>query len=371
MRAFVTFATTIFALLGAVTLSPAQSAELEHVAVGVHMDYVRLVFHLDEPAGYEQLDMVENSARYVLDGVNASAEVLANNIAQLNDKHEPVDGLSFEQFDDGLLVVINFEDGGQARPQIKNFTLTPDSYGGHRIVMDVLKKGGVHQAATASADVSPPQSGKSEPVVTAEAIQKVDQDETEAVAASKEETRKSTNPFEAKSQTSEVDLGTNTKMAMSDKGEADESSQKNALKMEPMTPSDFPNITAAKTQQQAILQENAASLPVTSQNNCSNESQRLNAVGWSYFLAIELAECWAKTSAWQNAQTLYLEILDKDPDFHRARLALADIYARTGQISQAKKAYLHVVGTNPPAHVIKEIQSRMDTLGKPTKLPMN
>jgi len=322
VKALVTYALVALAVIGAGGEAPARAAALERVSAGIHADYIRLVFHTDSAATFEQLETVDHSVRIVLDGVTAGQQVLQDALPQLDDRYAPVIQIEFEQYTDGLLALVELNGDLADSVETKAFVLTPDRYGGNRIVVDISK-----------GDISKGEGGQAD-------------------APADSVTRKSANPFAAPAPDA-VGGADPAQRATLGPGTVPTARTPSApaTGKEPDTP----------VADEAVAPDDRAS---TAPAPCTAPDRAL-AASWSYAAAFRLAECYEASGQWQDAETVYLRILQRDPEFQRARLALARAYANLGKVGPAKQAYLHVLATNPPVHVVQEIQARLARLRPP------
>lgn len=322
--------------------------ELTHVTAGVHGNYERFVFHTTRAATVEQLDMVDRAIRIVLDNVAADDKVVAGGQPPLNDKFGTIKNVSYEQYTDGLLVLLALTDDAPAAPQTNIFVLSPDSYGGHRVVIDIAKP------------------GKSLSVV-APASQPAARPKTETPTAETPDAEQPQNPFATQRLTDDgattpantPSPSTQSEGSMAAQTKADNNAAASAAQK--ATAPQPPISEPSAPEQHAALRPSEPAPPA---RGCEQHRTNLTAYGWSYKAAFDLADCLSGGHRWPEAAQVYEQILQRDPEFHRARLALADIYGRTGRIDQAKQAYLHVLATNPPTDVVKVIQLRMDALNQ-------
>lgn len=304
--------------------------ELTRVTAGVHSNYERFVLHTTQAVKFEQLETVDHAIRIVLDNVTADDKALAGNQPELSGKFGMVKNISYEQYTDGLLVLIELADDVSPAPQTHIFVLTPDSYGGHRVVVDIAKPGHTVSVAEAAPEAeATPASFTPAPHV----------DHAPAKAAPQSAIEHHQDPFATQ--------------RLADDGGTQTAPPEQEAPNTPKPPA---------PEQHAALRPSEPTPPAAV--SCEQYRTNLTAYGWSYKAAFDLAGCLSSGRRWSEAAQVYEQILQRDPEFHRARLALADIYGRTGQIDLAKQAYLHVLATNPPTDVVKVIQLRMDALNQ-------
>lgn len=67
----------------------------------------------------------------------------------------------------------------------------------------------------------------------------------------------------------------------------------------------------------------------------------------------------ARAGKYDLAEKKLKQMLEKDPNFHVARLELADIYIKTGRLQQAKKELEKVKAAAPPPAIVKSIDKRL------------
>ena len=95
---------------------------------------------------------------------------------------------------------------------------------------------------------------------------------------------------------------------------------------------------------------------------CAGTANRLQTERWDMRALINHGACLSEAGRLVDARGVFERILSFDPEFHRARLALADVYERQGEIARAKEAYEYVLMSSPPADVTKRIQMALRDL---------
>ncbi len=114
------------------TITSARAATVERVAIGVHDGFTRLVFHLDEAVPYHLERPGGGDLILTLEGAGGLPKAPA-----IGQAEKPLTGLRFTSGENG--VTARLSTAGPVR--VKDFALTPDEYGGHRIVLDLSPAG--------------------------------------------------------------------------------------------------------------------------------------------------------------------------------------------------------------------------------------
>ncbi len=314
--------------LSLIASATSNAANIERVVVGAHDTFTRLVFHLDDAASYAQT--WDSSGRPVITMPDVSAVGPQPNFTQ---RHAPAVGLTYTLSDDGLDAVIVTDGPVKAT----SFVLTPDTYGGHRVVIDISRTGS--GLVTGSIDSSPtmrrldPAPATEQPAGELEEI-------TQAVPDSLPEQAALAEPIEPLAPETTSDL------------------EPESLSLPPpLTQVEQPDPPA----QTALLTPKEPA-PVRTQFSalqtdvCSGTASRLQVDRWDMAALIDHGLCLSNAGRLVDARSVLERILSFDPEFHRARLALADVYARQGEIALAKEAYEYVLLSAPPADVTKRIQ---------------
>ncbi len=274
----------------------AQGAALERVVVGVHPGFTRIVFHLDEATPYSVAWGADGAPVILLQGLGADGAAPA--APSFTQEAAPLTGISYRPAADGLEAVL----GVNGPVSAKDFALTPDSYGGHRVVIDLESSG------LASAKVAPePENNQQAP-------------ETPAVIALAPEPEPEPEPSVAQAMPGPK---------------------------APLTPS----VSAAYPD------------PVKDESPvCATYTKALDENQWDMDALITYGACLSNSGALSQAAAAFERILSFDPDFHRARLNLAKVYVRQGKTARAEAAYKYVLLSGPPADVVRVIQAALHDL---------
>ncbi len=254
-------------------VSAGHTADIERVAVGVHPTFTRVVFHLNEATPFTQTLDETGQPSLVLSNVTTAGPVQS-----FTPNHAPLTGLTYHQDNAGLRITF----ATNRSVDVKSFSLTPDDYGGHRVVIDFPKQETLFQPVRQTPATLP----EPKPVIAAA-----------------------------------------------------------PLPPEPKPPLASPDISG----------------PVEV-DPCRQTQIMLNQNQWNMAALIEHGLCKKEAGRLEEAQNILERILTFDPEFHRARLALADVYARRGYSSKAREAYTYVLKTNPPSDVRSQIELRLSQL---------
>ena len=124
----------LFAALLAALPAPAGAAELEAVRLGVHQSFTRIVADFDSPPASAVAHMDGHTAVLRLEGVSG-----AEGVALPRARGGLIGGpMSAQREGDALLLRVPLKAAAQA----KTYRFSPDSYGGHRVVLDLHGPGG-------------------------------------------------------------------------------------------------------------------------------------------------------------------------------------------------------------------------------------
>ncbi|MEM9122313.1 MAG: tetratricopeptide repeat protein [Pseudomonadota bacterium] len=93
---------------------------------------------------------------------------------------------------------------------------------------------------------------------------------------------------------------------------------------------------------------------------CALVDQHFGANSWNMRAMMVRAHCLAHGGKTEDAIALLTRLLEFDPEFNRARLALANLQYRDGDRDAALANYRQVLNANPPPAVAAEILQRMD-----------
>ncbi len=275
----------LVALLTAVTALTAASADaatIEKVRVAKHDTKIRLVFDTDKAVNYSVTTGDGSSVRIEMAGVEKAGPQPTPGISI---KYAPLTSVRYQVTDEGVTAIISASSAMHA----KSFSLKPDYYGGHRIVIDLARK------ADDLADQIEPA------VVTKRDIE--------------QHARPSNVPKRKQSSADDDEDSAEVKDALRGTGDP-----------------------------------------------CGGHKRKLESNQWDMTELIDYAGCLRDGGKLLDAQAVYEKILTFDPDFHRARLAVAEVYTYLGSIEKAKSAYEHVLFSDPPPDVVKRIQAALDAL---------
>ncbi len=130
----------------------AHGATLERVVVGVHPGFTRIVFHLDDATPYALEWQANGAPMVLLQGIELEDSAPTS---RLTENAVPLTGISYRPAADGLEALLAID--GPVRA--KDFALPPDSYGGHRVVIDVERSGApsAEAALEVQAELEPPE----------------------------------------------------------------------------------------------------------------------------------------------------------------------------------------------------------------------
>ena len=134
MRLF--HAVSVAAFLAGTCATPAfAAAEIEDIRIGQHRSYLRIVLDVSEAVKHR----IEPDGTVIIDGVQTGSAVLNAEPSQ-----KPLNRLTVTPEEGSAR--IEFDTSGPIR--VKAFALTPDSFGGNRLVVDLVPQTG--QAAQAT-----------------------------------------------------------------------------------------------------------------------------------------------------------------------------------------------------------------------------
>lgn len=355
----------VFALLpsgGAIASPPtilASTATLEKIRAADHERFQRIVIDTSDAVTFSKVED-ESALTLALDGITSEA------LKRIWPDLGQVKGLRIEPISDTSVHVI-FDLAGAMRPRISSYT--PDSYGGHRIVIDLWPVMETVTAQTPSASDNSPSRAPTTAVQSIElkpapesvpedltaqtggpeqapGLEEINQWPTQLDEVAKTIVRQETATLFPEQTTLEDD----SEIAPDPGAEAITGDVMNGLVVvDPI----------------AVARERLA-------QGSANEACKVLQVNypkgtWNLDAMLLQGECLRAIGNLADANTLYTEILSYEPDSFAARLGLAHIQVENGDLAAAKDNYTRALTRLPPGDLADDTRLRLQKVEEALK----